>query len=233
MFARKKLSFDTIKGEWKTILLSSFLHIVIIASITRLPSAPVPVTIEKPQYMELDKLPESLKEFTPNLPKETPVKKTDAKKEVKGGLRPDKVVTPETGKPGGSVSGFNGEGGEALGTKGTGEGAGSSGQGGTGQPGTDVYRVGVEEMPEPYGGVPAIISKIPPATPELSAARGRSIYITAFIDESGIVRKAHVSKGIGNSLDNLAATAVRKTRFKPGKDKGKIVKVQMMLNLVL
>lgn len=223
------------RGEWKTILLSLLLHVLVFVSVRSVPDEPadnIPAGATQ-RYMELNQLPEQLKQFQANPEKQKLPQVAEKTKEVKNGTRPDKVARPETGKQGGSVAGFNGEGGEALGTKGTGEGAGSSGQGGTGQQGSDVYRVGVEEMPEPYGGKGAILSKIPPNTPDYDIAKGKSIYVLAFIDESGIVRKVQISKGTGSAVDGAVASAVKRTRFKPGKDKGKLVKVQLMLNLMM
>lgn len=223
--------YNFIRGEWKTILLSVLLHVIVFILVKTIPVPETIYTPPKNRYVELGQIPEQMKQFTANPEKVKSITSPEKLKDSKAGLRPDKVVRLETGKPGGSVTGFNGEGGEALGTKGVGEGAGNSGQGGTGEKGSDIYRVGVEEMPEPYGGKAAIISKIPPNTPDFATAKGKSIYILAFIDESGIVRKAQISKGTGSAVDLAAANAVRKTRFKPGKDKGKIVKVQLMLNL--
>lgn len=170
--------------------------------------------------------------FTPNVPKPEPV--VSKTPEKKAGIVPAKVAVPDGGKKGGSVSGFQGPGGgEEIGTKGTGEGAGSGGEGGTGQQGSDIYRVGVETMPEAYGGSAGIASRLPQSVSGYTNFSGRSVYILAFIDEQGIVRRAEVSKGVGNQLDAAAANAVRRTRFRPGKDKGKPVKVQMMINITI
>ncbi|MCE1189404.1 MAG: hypothetical protein LWX56_09710 [Ignavibacteria bacterium] len=152
----------------------------------------------------------------------------------KPGVIPAKVAKADGGKKGGSIAGFNGTTGEeGIKNSGTGTGAGSGGEGGTGVQGTDVYRVGVEEMPEPYGGTPAILGRLAAAVPEASTFRGRTVYVWVFVDESGIVRKTQISKGLGGGIDAAISGIIRSTRFRPGKDKGKKVKVQMMLNVTI
>lgn len=172
--------------------------------------------------IQIDQLPV----FTAN---EKPVEK-NAAVEKRGGLIPAKQTTPDE-RPKGEQTGIGDIQGDVPvsgvpGNSGSGNGDGS----GT-SPGTDVYRVGVDTAPEAFGGIVAIQSKIPKNHPDYESSRGRTIYILVFVDESGIVRKAQVSKGLGNSLDAVIASIVRKTRFSPGKDKGKIVKTQLMMNI--
>ncbi|MBZ0199792.1 MAG: TonB family protein [Ignavibacteriaceae bacterium] len=95
-----------------------------------------------------------------------------------------------------------------------------------------VYFVAVEEMPEPIGGIAAIQSKI--VYPEIAKRAGveGKVYVLAFVDESGNVTKVEVAKGLGAGLDEAAVGAVRQTRFKPGKQRGKPVKVQVMIPIV-
>lgn len=95
-----------------------------------------------------------------------------------------------------------------------------------------VYFVAVEEMPEPIGGIQAIQSKIVyPEIAKRAGVEGR-VYILAFVDESGNVTKAEVIKGIGAGCDEAALDAVKKTKFKPGKQRGKSVKVQVSIPVV-
>jgi TonB family protein len=159
------------------------------------------------------------------------------------GSTPARVQTPEQGGQSGSIAAFKGEENkDKIAEHGIGEGnpenrgigQGSGAGTGTGAitEGTDIYRIGVENAPEAYGGIAGIIAKIP-SNPVSQSLSGRLIYITAFIDEEGIVRKAHLSKGTGNPVDQLALSAVKRTRFKPGRDKGKLVKAQQMLCIQL
>jgi protein TonB len=95
-----------------------------------------------------------------------------------------------------------------------------------------TYFVAVEEMPEPIGGIKAIQEKI--VYPEIAKRAGveGKVYILAFVDESGSVTKAQVLKGIGAGCDEAALDAVQKTKFKPGKQRGKPVKVQVSIPVI-
>lgn len=95
-----------------------------------------------------------------------------------------------------------------------------------------VFFVAVEEMPEPIGGIQAIQQLI--NYPEIAKRAGveGKVYILAFVDEDGNVQKAQVIKGIGGGCDEEAMSAVLKTKFKPGKQRGKPVKVQVSIPIV-
>ncbi len=94
------------------------------------------------------------------------------------------------------------------------------------------YFVAVEDMPEPIGGIAAIQSKI--VYPEIAKRAGveGKVYVKAFVDESGNVTKVEVQKGIGAGCDEAAMKAVKETKFKPGKQRGKPVKVQVSIPVV-
>jgi protein TonB len=95
-----------------------------------------------------------------------------------------------------------------------------------------TYFVAVEEMPEPIGGIKAIQEKI--NYPEIAKRAGveGKVYILAFVDESGNVTKANILKGIGAGCDEAALNAVLKTKFKPGKQRGKPVNVQVSIPVI-
>lgn len=95
-----------------------------------------------------------------------------------------------------------------------------------------TFFVAVEEMPEPIGGIGAIQSKI--VYPEIAKRAGveGKVFILAFVDEQGLVIKAQVAKGIGAGCDEAALEAVKQTKFKPGKQRGKPVKVQVHIPVV-
>jgi len=95
-----------------------------------------------------------------------------------------------------------------------------------------TYFVAVEEMPEPIGGIKAIQEKI--TYPEIAKRAGveGKVYILAFVDEDGNVTKATVLKGIGAGCDEAARDAVLGTKFKPGKQRGVPVKVQVSIPVV-
>ena len=95
-----------------------------------------------------------------------------------------------------------------------------------------TYFVAVEEMPEPIGGIRGIQEKI--EYPEIAKRAGveGKVYILAFVDESGNVTKATVLKGIGAGCDEAARDAVLATKFKPGKQRGVPVKVQVSIPII-
>jgi protein TonB len=95
-----------------------------------------------------------------------------------------------------------------------------------------TYFVAVEEMPEPIGGIQAIQSKI--VYPEIAKRAGveGKVYVLAFVNEQGDVTKTEIIKGLGAGLDEAALNAVKQTRFKPGKQRGKPVKVQVSIPIV-
>ncbi len=94
------------------------------------------------------------------------------------------------------------------------------------------FFVAVEEMPAPIGGLKSIQEKI--VYPELAKRVGIEgrVYIRAFVDESGSVIKAELTKGIGGGCDEAALDAVRNTQFSPGKQRGRPVKVQVTIPIV-
>ncbi|MBN1300440.1 MAG: energy transducer TonB [Melioribacteraceae bacterium] len=90
-----------------------------------------------------------------------------------------------------------------------------------------VFFVAVEEMPEPIGGIEGIQKKIVyPEIAKRAGVQGR-VFVKAFVDENGNVSKVELIKGIGAGCDEAAITAVQQTKFKPGKQRGKPVKVQV------
>ena len=90
-----------------------------------------------------------------------------------------------------------------------------------------VFFVAVEQMPEPIGGIGAIQSKIVyPEIAKRAGVQGR-VFVKAFVDESGFVTKVELIRGIGAGCDEAAMNAVEQTKFRPGKQRGKPVKVQV------
>ncbi|MEN3038397.1 MAG: energy transducer TonB [Candidatus Kryptonium sp.] len=87
----------------------------------------------------------------------------------------------------------------------------------------------VEEMPEIIGGLESIQRNV--VYPEIAIEPGveGTVYVMAFVDENGNVVRADVVKGIGAGCDEAAVAAVMKAKFKPGKQRGKPVKVRVMI----
>ncbi|HSW55362.1 MAG TPA: energy transducer TonB [Ignavibacteriaceae bacterium] len=95
-----------------------------------------------------------------------------------------------------------------------------------------VYFVAVEEMPEPLGGLKSIQEKI--VYPEIAKRAGveGKVFVKAFVDETGMVTSAEIVKGIGAGCDEAAIDAVLQTKFSPGKQRGRPIKVQVTIPIV-
>lgn len=94
------------------------------------------------------------------------------------------------------------------------------------------FFVAVEEPPQPIGGLVAIQNKIVyPIAAKRLGIEGK-VLIQAIIDENGNVAKAKVIKGIGSGCDEAALDAVKSSKFTPGKQRGKNVRVQITIPIV-
>ena len=86
-----------------------------------------------------------------------------------------------------------------------------------------------EEMPEPIGGIGAIQKKAYyTEIAKLAGIEGKVI-VEALIDKEGNVTEVNLIQDIGGGLGDVALTAVKNTKFKPGKQRGKPVKVKMII----
>ncbi len=87
----------------------------------------------------------------------------------------------------------------------------------------------MKNPPRPVGGIAAIQNKI--QYTELAQRIGieGKVLVFAIIDEKGNVMNASIAKSLFPSLDEVALNAVRDTKFIPGKQRGKPVKVQMTI----
>jgi protein TonB len=85
----------------------------------------------------------------------------------------------------------------------------------------------VEKMPTPIGGIEGIQKRI--VYPELAvrASIEGKVYVRAFVDKKGNVYKVDILKSIGGGCDEAASEAVMNTRFSPGEQRGKPVKVMV------
>ncbi len=95
-----------------------------------------------------------------------------------------------------------------------------------------VYFIAVEKMPKPIGGIAAIQKKI--VYPELAKRAGVQgrVFVKAYVDEQGKVKKVELIKGIGAGCDEAAMKAVKEAKFRPGKQRGKKVNVQVTIPIV-
>lgn len=92
-----------------------------------------------------------------------------------------------------------------------------------------AYFLTAEIMPEPVGGMKAIMSRLVyPQQAKKDGIQGE-VKVRAFIDEYGEVTNAEVVKGIGHGCDEAARIAVYYTKFRPGIIKGKPVRTQLVI----
>ena len=95
-----------------------------------------------------------------------------------------------------------------------------------------VFFVAVEEQPEPIGGMQALQKKLNyPVIAQRAGVQGR-VFVKAYVDENGDVKDVEIVKGIGAGCDEEAMRVVRETKFKPGRQRGKPVKVQVTVRIV-
>lgn len=87
----------------------------------------------------------------------------------------------------------------------------------------------VEQMPELIGGLPELQKKIHyPEIAKKAGVEGRVI-VQFIVDEQGNVIDPIVQRGIGAGCDEEAIRAIQQAKFKPGKQRGKAVRVKMSL----
>ena len=96
------------------------------------------------------------------------------------------------------------------------------------EPEPEIFIV-VEDPPVLIGGLPALQKKIQyPPIARKANVEGR-VTIQFVVDEQGDVTNAEVLRGIGAGCDEEALRAVMASKFEPGKQRGKPVKVRMSL----
>ena len=96
----------------------------------------------------------------------------------------------------------------------------------------NTFFVVVEQMPSPIGGIKAIQEKIRyPEIAKRAGIEGR-VFVKAFINSTGTVSKTEIIRGIGAGCDEVAMDAVKKTKFTPGRQRGKPVNVQVTVPIL-
>jgi len=87
----------------------------------------------------------------------------------------------------------------------------------------------VENSPELVGGLAALQGEVEyPEFAKKAGIEGR-VFVQFVVDENGDVQNPKVTRGVHKLLNEEAIRAVKKMKFKPGKQRGKAVKVQMSL----
>lgn len=95
----------------------------------------------------------------------------------------------------------------------------------------DDYLAFAEVMPAPVGGYPELYKKIKyPDVAQKAGIKGK-VYMIAFIDETGKVVECTLLRGIGGGCDEVALEAVKGTKFTPGMNNNKPVKVKASITV--
>ncbi len=97
--------------------------------------------------------------------------------------------------------------------------------------GDEQYLAFATVMPQPVGGVAGLNKNItyPDAARQLKVEG--NVYVMAYVNENGDVEDVKVIKGINEILDQAAIDGVKKTKFTPGKNDDKPVKVKLALTI--
>ncbi len=96
--------------------------------------------------------------------------------------------------------------------------------------GPKVKFIPYDEAPVPIGGISAIRKNIIYPKIAMEAGVEGIVIIQAFIDKKGRVKDAIVMRGIpGSGLNEAAISAIRKTRFKPAKQRDRTIGVWMSI----
>jgi len=96
----------------------------------------------------------------------------------------------------------------------------------------DSTFIGPVIMPFPIDGIEGIQKRIIYPQEALENGIEGKVFVLAYVDEYGDVKKAQVIKGIGAGCDEEALKTVRETKFTPGICNGKPCKVQISLPIL-
>lgn len=94
-----------------------------------------------------------------------------------------------------------------------------------------VFRV-VEKMPEPKGGWETFVKTLTknmkyPRQAQRSNVMGK-VFVGFTVDENGVLRDFSIEGGIGFGCDEEAARVIALTKWNPGKQRGRPVKVRLV-----
>lgn len=95
----------------------------------------------------------------------------------------------------------------------------------------ELFICNVEKCPIPVGGMKTIEDNLVYPEHALRYGMEGTVTLTAHIDTSGNVITTKVLKGIGLGCDEAAQEAVKKTKFEPAQNQGKIVEADVTLNV--
>jgi protein TonB len=96
-------------------------------------------------------------------------------------------------------------------------------------PPEDEIFVAVEQQPELIGGMRALQQAIDyPPFAEKAGIQGR-VFVQFVVDENGNVQNPQIQRGVHKLINEEALRVVKEMQFRPGKQRGTPVKVQMTL----
>lgn len=95
-----------------------------------------------------------------------------------------------------------------------------------------TYYIAVEEMPEPIGGIKAIMENVHYPKEAMENNIQGKVYVLAYINEEGLVEKTKIIISVDPLLDEAASDAVKKVKFTIAKQDGKPVKVEVAIPIV-
>ncbi len=99
--------------------------------------------------------------------------------------------------------------------------------------GPRVKFIPYDEAPQPIGGNAAIMKNVVYPDIAREAQIEGTVIVQAFVNESGVVTDWVVMKGMANTgLDEAAINAIRKTKFKPAKQRDRSVGVWIAIPIV-
>lgn len=96
-------------------------------------------------------------------------------------------------------------------------------------PGEEDYLAIAEVMPEPVNGLPGLMKKITYPTVARKAGVEGKVIAMAYITENGDVDNVKIIKGLEGGCSEEVERVLRESKFKPGVNAGKNVKVKMAM----
>lgn len=96
-------------------------------------------------------------------------------------------------------------------------------------PGEEDYLAIAEVMPEPVSGLPGLMKKIGYPTVARKAGVEGKVIAMAYITENGDVDNVKIIKGLEGGCSEEVERVLRESKFKPGSNAGKNVKVKMAM----
>ena len=95
----------------------------------------------------------------------------------------------------------------------------------------EQYLAFATTMPELEGGMPELVKKIKyPAVAKQANIEGK-VYAMAYVDEKGNVDKVKIIKSLGGGCDEEVVRVLGVSKFKPGQQEGKPVKVKTTVSV--